>query len=393
MKKFLFLGWLLAAASLTACDKDNEQNGDGPCPVTDIELPQSSEQTPIVPGSTIEIRGNGFEDDCEIWLFEETRTAASAGVKAEILEVSASIVRFTAPDLSGAQSIELRQNNGAWRIGTLVFPEEEEETPVEILPRRISHIKITYPDDLSFVQQFAYDEQGRIASITETDQQYAYPGTTAQDEVTTFAYESDRIVITEPSGAQSILTLVDNRTTAITGVAHNDHYPDDYAFSYDANGYIATSTWIQNPEKTYSAKSIYTVVNGCSPGGGGFRGVVRRKRLLHKQPRTDKQPQYRPVRHQRLHHYDRSRPDLSGRGRRKPAEKTPVHSRLRGKRCRHLSLYDGGRIHLENRNRRGRRTPHDSGDLLRGLKSRTRYKKGPELSEPFVAEYRRTRTT
>ena len=263
MKKFLFLGWLLAAASLTACDKDNEQNGDGPCPVTDIELPQSSEQTPIVPGSTIEIRGNGFEDDCEIWLFEETRTAASAGVKAEILEVSASIVRFTAPDLSGAQSIELRQNNGAWRIGTLVFPEEEEETPVEILPRRISHIKITYPDDLSFVQQFAYDEQGRIASITETDQQDAYPGTTAQDEVTTFAYESDRIVITEPSGAQSILTLVDNRTTAITGVAHNDHYPDDYAFSYDVNGYIATSTWTQNPDKTYSAKSIYTVVNGC----------------------------------------------------------------------------------------------------------------------------------
>ena len=63
MKKFLFLGWLLAAASLTACDKDNEQE-DGPCPVTDIELPQSSEQTPIEPGSTIEIRGNGFEDDC-----------------------------------------------------------------------------------------------------------------------------------------------------------------------------------------------------------------------------------------------------------------------------------------------------------------------------------------
>ena len=263
MKKFLFLGWLLAAASLNACDKDNEPNGDGPWPVTDIELPQSSEQTPIVPGSTIEIRGNGFEDDCEIWFFEEPRTAASAGVKAEILEVSASIVRFTAPDLSGAQSIELRQNNGAWRIGTLVFPEEEEETPVEILPRRISHIKITYPDDLSFVQQFAYDEQGRIASITETDQQYAYPGTTAQDEVTEITYESDRIVITEPSGAQSILTLADGRATAITGVAFNDNYPDDYAFTYDANGYIATSTWTQNPDKTYSAKSLYTVVNGC----------------------------------------------------------------------------------------------------------------------------------
>lgn len=258
MKKFLFLGWLLAAASLTACDKDNEQE-DGPCPVTDIELPQSSEQTPIEPGSTIEIRGNGFEDDCEIWLFGASQTA---GVQAEILEVSASAVRFTAPNLCGTQRIELRQNGGVWDIGTLVFPEEE-MLPIEILPRRISHIRITYPDDLSFVQQFAYDEQGRIASITETDQQYAYPGTTAQDEVTEITYESDRIVITEPSGAQSILTLADGRATAITGIAFNDNYPDDYAFTYDANGYIATSTWTQNPDKTYSAKSLYTVVNGC----------------------------------------------------------------------------------------------------------------------------------
>lgn len=270
MKKFLFLGWILAAA-LTACDKDNEQNETGTCPVSDIELPQSNAQNPIEPGSTVEIRGYGFEADCEIWLFEETRAAASAGVKAEILEISASALRFTAPDLSGPQSIELRQNGGAWRIGSLFFSEEEkeeekpeEETPVDILPRRISRIKITYPGDLSLVQRFAYDEQGRIASITETDQQYnAYPGATAQDEVTVFAYESDRIVITEPSGARSILSLTDGRVTTISGVAFNDHYPDDYAFTYDANGYIATSTWIQNPDKTYSAKSIYTVEEGC----------------------------------------------------------------------------------------------------------------------------------
>ena len=82
-------------------------------------------------------------------------------------------------------------------------------------------------------------------------------------EVTEISYENDRIVITEPSGARSILTLADGRATTITGVAANNHYPDDYTFTYDANGYIATSTWTQNPDKTYSAKSIYTVVNGC----------------------------------------------------------------------------------------------------------------------------------
>ena len=263
MKKFLFLGWLLAAASLAACDKDNGQNEneneDGACPVSDIELPQSSEQSPIEPGSTIEIRGNGFEADCEIWLFGTSR---AAGVQAEILDVSPSAVRFTAPDLSGPQSIELRQNGGAWRIGTLFFSEEEVPS-TGILPRRISHIRITYPNDVSFVQQFAYDGQGRITSITETDQQYAYPGTTAQDEVTEISYEDDRIVITEPSGALSTLTLSNGRASAIIGTALNDHYPDDYTFTYDANGYIASSTWIQNPEQDHSAKSIYTVVDGC----------------------------------------------------------------------------------------------------------------------------------
>lgn len=135
---------------------------------------------------------------------------------------------------------------------------------IEILPRRVSHIQITYPGEESFVQRLAYDEQGRLVTSTETDRQYAYPGAGSfEDEVTTFTYETDRIVITEPSGAQSILALEQGRASTITGVALNNHYPDNYTFDYSADGYIAASTWIQNPEQVYSAKSLYTVENGC----------------------------------------------------------------------------------------------------------------------------------
>lgn len=257
MKKLLILGSFIAALLPTACDKN--QNDAGPCPVTDIEMPQSSVQNPIKPGSEIVIHGNGFVADCEIWLIPASKEVAA--IQAEILQVTNAEVRFLAPLVTGTQTVELRQNGGTWNIGSLTFTDET--GPTEILPKRISQIKITYPNELSFVLQIAYDEQGHISSITETDQQYTYPGATPQDEVTNFAYESDRIVITEPSGAQSVLTLDDNRAIAITGVAYKDHYPDDYTFSYDINGYIATSTWSQNPDKTHSAKTIYTVVNGC----------------------------------------------------------------------------------------------------------------------------------
>ena len=143
-------------------------------------------------------------------------------------------------------------------------PGTDTVTDIEILPRRVSHIRINYPGEESFVQRFAYDDQGRVVSSTETDRQFAYPGAgSLEDEVTTFTYETDRIVITEPSGARSILTLQEGRTSAITGVAQNNHYPDNYTFDYSADGYIAASTWIQNPEQVYSAKSLYTVVDGC----------------------------------------------------------------------------------------------------------------------------------
>lgn len=258
MKKLLILGSFIAALLLTACD--NDQNDPGPCPVTDIEMPQSSAQNPIEAGSEVVIHGSGFVADCEIWLVPASKE--SAAVQAKILQVTNVEVRFLAPPVTGSQTVELRQNGGAWNIGSLTFTDES--SPSEILPKRIAYVKITYPDDLSFVNRFEYDQQGRIISITRTEQQSVIPGQTFTDEVTKISYEDDRIILTEPSGAQSILSLTDGRTTEITGVPdeQESEYPDNYTFTYNADGYVATSLWTENSELALSAKSTYTIENG-----------------------------------------------------------------------------------------------------------------------------------
>ena len=92
---------------------------------------------------------------------------------------------------------------------------------------------------MTFVLRYTYDAEGRIVTITETDQQYNFEGApdeSFEDEVTTIEYAPDRIVVTEPEGAQSIYALADGRTTAITSIPGGGVYLSDYTFSYDENG-------------------------------------------------------------------------------------------------------------------------------------------------------------
>ena len=45
----------------------------------------------------------------------------------------------------------------------------EIETAFRILPQRVSHIRITKFDHFTYVMRFAYDAQGRIVSVVESD--------------------------------------------------------------------------------------------------------------------------------------------------------------------------------------------------------------------------------
>ena len=262
MKKHLFFLTLIAITLLTGCSKDNGPDNTSPCPVTGIELPESSIQAPVTPGSTITIRGNGFASDCEIWLYAVEAAKTTEGVQAEIENVTSSSLSFIAPPVAGLQSVELKQDGGTWRLGELTFPAEEADLPLEILPKRISHIRVTWIEDMTFVLRYTYDTEGRIIAITKTDQQSDYEDGPFEDEVTRIEYASDRIIVTEPEGSQLIHTLTNGRTTSIAGIFNNGSYPSDYTFSYDENGYLAESTWIENPDHEYSAESVYTIIDG-----------------------------------------------------------------------------------------------------------------------------------
>ena len=227
----------MAAVLFCGCDK--EEGGDNlPCPVTEVSVPASSEENPVSPGSSVTIQGQGFTANSEIWLRAITR---AADVQAEVTDVTATTVTFTAPDVSGEQNILLKQDGGEWILGVLHFPEVpntpggDEEEPA-ILPTRISHVRVTWEEDMTFVLRYTYDAEGRIVTITETDQQYNFEGApdeSFEDEVTTIEYAPDRIVVTEPEGAQSIYALADGRTTAITSIPGGGVYLSDYTFSYD----------------------------------------------------------------------------------------------------------------------------------------------------------------
>lgn len=247
MKKTLFS--LFAALALCAC----ESSVDAPCPVTGIELPASSASAPVMPGETVTIRGVGFEPDCTVALH-----SGATSVQAEVLEVTASALSFRAPILSGRQQVVLSQSGGSWTLGELVFPRPE-ELPLDILPRRISHIRVTLTEEMSYTLRYTYDEADRIIEIRETDLQYIYEGAPAdqvwEDAVRTVAYAENRITVTGPYGSE-IIELTDGRATMISADSDQKHS----TFSYDDKGYLAQSTFSSSYGDAY--QTTYTIIDG-----------------------------------------------------------------------------------------------------------------------------------
>lgn len=257
MKKTLFS--LFAALALCAC----ESSVDAPCPVTGIELPASSASAPVMPGETVTIRGVGFEPDCTVALH-----SGDSSVQAEVLEVTASALSFRAPILSGRQRVVLTQSGGSWNLGELVFPRPE-ELPLDILPRRISHVRVTETDCedgqlyQTYTIRYAYDAQGRIVEIRETDMQYIYEGAPADqiwdDVVTTVEYAADRIIATE-AGERTVFELTDGLTKKMTigfGSGGTEEY---FAFTYSTEGYLTACAFSTSDGD--SDRTTYTVVDG-----------------------------------------------------------------------------------------------------------------------------------
>lgn len=207
--------------------------------------------------------------------------AAGEEVKTTVTSVTASSITFTAPEnVSGAQTVVLKQNGGAWELGTLTFaaepagPEEPTDpiTP-ELLPNKVSNIRVTFKDESKgdYVTEyaFAYDEQGRIAKLVTTEStEYEED---ADDVLTTTYTYSDNSILAEGSGIGYIrsktekYTLTDGRVSEYTiETVGSGKYNDVTATTrisvrpaYDDNGYM---TGIEGTETCDEDGDVWTSV-------------------------------------------------------------------------------------------------------------------------------------
>lgn len=171
MKKILY--FFMVAALLCSCEKE-ENGGDPVCPVTEVSLPASSTENPVIPGSSVTIQGKGFTSGSEIWFRGITK---AADVQATVTDVTATAITFTAPEVFGSQSVLLKQNGGEWTLGTLVFAEQqtdpEDPSDPEYLPRKIAQVKVVFKDewkgDYTQFYTYSYDAEGRLSAMTVVD--------------------------------------------------------------------------------------------------------------------------------------------------------------------------------------------------------------------------------
>lgn len=242
MKKLVF--FLLAAVALCGCESNDE-----PCPVTGVELPASSAASPVTPGEPVTIQGIGFASDCGILL-----RSGKTDTEAEVLEVTASSLRFRAPMVSGTQSVILTQNGGSWNLGKLVFPQAD-KIPFQILPKKVSRIQATIPDeDGSFntTIRYGYDNEGRIVSIHERWEE-KYDGIVEVSETeSAVEYTANRVTVSNSTyNGTYYFELTDGRATSLI------YDEGKISYTYDNNGYISHANSNSN-----EFTMIYTVVDG-----------------------------------------------------------------------------------------------------------------------------------
>lgn len=221
MKKLLF--FVLAAGLLFGCKKDDST----PCPVSGATLPTSSAENPISAGSAVTIQGRGFTASSEIWL-RGVATKADGDVQATVTGVTETAITFTAPSVSGEQSVILRQNGGEWPLGKMYFAAAS-----DILPKKIVKVISTYEEPdfeaKTTTKEFSYDESGRLVRIKQV---YG----DGNEDISTIEYAQGQITIKE-TDMTTVLHLSNGRI--VNSVEEVSDYRYETEFSYGDNGSLA----------------------------------------------------------------------------------------------------------------------------------------------------------
>lgn len=244
---------MLAAALFCGCDKD-----DAPCPVAEVNIPASSAENPVQPGSAVTIQGKGFTAASEIWLRGKSRAAE---VRAEITTVSATSLTFTAPEVSGKQNVVLKQDGGEWSLGKLYFPEAPDEgDEIAILPKKIVKVVWTLEDEgytETSTTKYVYDEKGRLSKIDM-----------GENDVLEIEYAANEITVRQNDEYETWQAVFDLKNGRAVKCVEEDEesgysYTCKTEFSYGSNGYLSGYVYTSTEGKeTYTGKGTLTIGEG-----------------------------------------------------------------------------------------------------------------------------------
>lgn len=215
---------------MVACSDDDKND----TPINGLEIPKF--ENPVTPGQTITIKGEGFDEDSEIWFRQiATRTTDNDDVKAEVTGVDANGITFVAPSVYGNQTVLLKQDGREYKLGEMLFADQPEApADAEILPKKIK--KVTeYEDEYEYeyIYEYEYYADGRIK----------FCKLLSYNETNTYIYSDNKITVKNDGTLEDEFTFILENGRI---VSFSDKYKDsdgdykaDYKLEYDKEGYLS----------------------------------------------------------------------------------------------------------------------------------------------------------
>jgi hypothetical protein len=160
MKKIIIA--VILCIGVIACSKKD----DGPeSPIKNIEIPQSSADSPVKAGETVTIKGEGFTQSSEIWLRASATTkGATDEVKATVTAVTATGISFIVPSVSGKNDVVLKQSGQEFVLGTMYF---DNSIPTDVITQ-ITSGPIEGTENVHALKLVTWDDDGNTHVLATT---------------------------------------------------------------------------------------------------------------------------------------------------------------------------------------------------------------------------------